>query len=166
MRIFKLYGLFLAANIVANSAQSFEIDLSIDEFIRNKSPYLVADLAVGVPMTVATWAFCVEGSELFIKNSAGFAEVNSYSNRFKVSILPTGEVNAELLESKPSAFDKTVRKKMYSALPSLAPCDKNLESSYFQPNLGFRPVNSINGMSNLADFINNLIEQGYEWNSD
>ena len=133
---------------IATQSNAFDINLNGIEIRRLQAEYLIDDLSVGVKAVVSSWAFCAEDDRLYLNRAASVGEPSKWTATFEVSLLPSGETEAVIVPAGDISANSL-------PFPSTQPCDEELRD------LGFYPVNSINGADNFAEFISVALGKGY-----
>lgn len=133
---------------LATQTSAFDINLDEVEVRRLNAEYLVDDLSVGVKAVVNNWAFCTKDNELFINRVAPIEEPERWRTTYEITLLPTGKIDAVLVPAEDSSGNSL-------SFPSTSSCDEEIQI------LGFYPVNTIEGVDNLAEFISVALGKGY-----
>ena len=134
---------------LATYLNAFDVNMDELEIRRLKADYLVDDLSVGVKAVVNSWAFCTINDKLYVNRAAFVDEPSNWNAMFEISLLPSGEVDVEIVPAGEVSSNDL-------PFPYTYPCSEEKQQA-----LGFYPVHTLEGVDNFAEFISVALGKGF-----
>jgi hypothetical protein len=152
---------FLAFIFNASLSHAFDANVSRSELTRYKRGFLIGDLVVGDQAYVNAWDFCFQSGNLFLIKNTAIRLKSEYSINLLIDVQPQNFVTVTLVPRKEKEDFSDDLDKINIIIPSHENC-KFFEERYFPDKIEYFGVKSIDGYSNMRDYLNYLFELGFK----
>ena len=146
---------FICFLLIAKTGFCFDVNVSERDITRFVHKFIIDDLVVGDTAYVNYLDFCTENEKLMIMKHGAIGEKSELFPNFLISVEPGDKVKATL---QPSDFNDRIR----WAIPNTDNCTMRMSNKSREKFLGFLEVQSIDGHTNLKDYLNHIEKLGFK----
>ena len=146
---------FICFLLIPKIVFGFDVNVSEEDITRFQYKYIIDDLAVGDTAYVTYLDFCTENEKLMIMKHGAIGEKSEYYSNFLISVEPGDKVNVTLQPNE----DKD---RISWAIPNTDNCTMWMSNKSREKFSGFFEVQSIDGHTNLKDYLKHLEKLGFK----
>ena len=146
---------FICFLFIAKTGFCFDVNVSEEDITRFQYKFIIDDLAVGDTAYVSSYDFCTENEKLMINKNQAIGKKSDYWPNLLMAVEPDNKVSVTLQPGeKPD--------RLGNAIPNTDNCNLYISNKSRAKNVGFFEVRSIEGHTNLKDYLKHLEKLGFK----
>ena len=145
---------FICFLLIPKIVFGFDVNVSEEDITRFQYKFIIDDLAVGDTAYVRSYSFCTENEKLMINKNNAIEKKSDFWPNLLMAVEPGNKVSITLQPG-----ENTDR--LGYAIPNTDNCNLFISNKSRKKNVGFFEVRSIEGHTNLKDYLNHLKKLGF-----